>query len=62
MYFSFKYKILNINCLQCSQEGWSPFLRRSCDHDRVIWVQLPPSSHMLLHPWIRRFTMIISAR
>jgi len=38
-----------------------PFLRQPCDHDRVILVQLPPSSHTLLGPWIRRFSMIISA-
>jgi len=39
----------------------APFLWRPCDHDRVIEVQLPPSSYTLLRPWIRRFTMIISA-
>ena len=32
------------------------------DHDRVIWVQsVPWSVATLLCPWIRRFTMIISA-
>jgi len=39
----------------------APFLRRPCDHDRVIYVQFPPSSDTLLRPWIRPFTMIISA-
>jgi len=38
-----------------------PFLWRLYNHDHVILVQLPPSSHTLFHPWIRRFTMIISA-
>jgi len=33
-----------------------PFL---CVHNSVIWVQLPPTVHMLLHPWIRCLTMII---
>jgi len=37
------------------------FLWQRCDHDRVILVQHPPSSDTLLLPWIRRFTMIISA-
>jgi len=36
-------------------------LRRLCDHDRVIYVQLPSSAHTLLCPWIRHFTMIIFA-
>jgi len=39
----------------------APFLWRPCDHNRVIWVQPPLSLHTLLRPWIRRFTMIISA-
>jgi len=37
------------------------FLRQPRDHDCMIYVQPPPSSHMLLHPWIKHFTMIISA-
>jgi len=36
-------------------------LRRPCDHDHMILVQFSPSSHTLLCPWIRLFTMIISA-
>jgi len=39
----------------------APFLQQPCDHDHMIYVQLPPSSDTLLHPWIRCFTMIISA-
>jgi len=31
------------------------------DHSRMVVVQLPPLSHMLLRSWIRCFTMIISA-
>jgi len=36
------------------------FLWWPCDHDHIIYVQLPPSLNMLLCPWIRHFTMIIS--
>jgi len=37
------------------------FLWPLCNHNRVISVQFPSSSHTMLRPWIRRFTMIISA-
>jgi len=37
------------------------FLQRPCDRNRVIYVQCLPSSYALLRPWIKRFTIIISA-
>jgi len=38
----------------------APFLWRPSDHDRVIYVQRPPSSHTLLRLWIRRFIRWLS--
>jgi len=57
------YSRRNSTKIQHSTAAW--LKRLKCrfygDRDRVILVQLPPSSHTLLRPRIRRFKPIISA-
>jgi len=47
-------------CRERGQEKAS-FLRRPCDHDRVLYVKFLLSSRRVVRPWIRRFTTIVFA-